>query len=302
MKLYAVCMSCLINQIENAIRLTSPKTAEETIVAAQKKLMEVIAKSDLDEISNIIPGSMAYQIVGEVLGKEDPYIEIKEKYNRIAQELYPKAKEIINNSENPLLTAVRISILGNAIDFATPLEINFENEIDFVENNDLGGFEDLDSFIEKISHAKKIMILGDNTGEIVFDKLLVEKILELHPDKKLIYSVRRGPIVNDSTMKDAKFIGMDKLCKIVESSATTGVILEKCTPGFINEFNSADLIISKGQGNFEALIDVRIPCEDFYFLLKAKCDLMTRIFDLPLGSLILIKRKSELVNKVTNRL
>ncbi|MHA1729621.1 MAG: damage-control phosphatase ARMT1 family protein [Promethearchaeota archaeon] len=298
MKIYAACMSCFINQIEKAIRLTAPGTPEKIIVDAQQKLMEEIVKMDLKNISNVVLAALAYQIVSKVTGLDDPYKKMKKKYNKIAMDMESLVRKLIKESDDPLITAVRCSILGNSVDLGSPHEINLEKEFRELRKSDLGGADNLKQFIKSLKNADKIMILGDNCGEIVFDKLFVEEILEIFPDKKIIYSVRRGPIINDATLLDAKLVGIDKICKIVETSATPGVILEKSTSEFIDEFNSADLILSKGQGNFEALIDTPTETE-IYFLLKAKCNLMTRIFNLPLGSLILVRKNQELIEKVT---
>ncbi len=237
-----------------------------------------------------------------MLGVIDTFKAQKEAFNKIAMDLIHKIDEMIKNSNQPLLTAIRVCILGNSIDFGAPLEIDIEKELKGIENNDLGGSSNIDQFLNSIKNAKKILILGDNAGEIVFDKIFIENLKKSYPDKDIIYSVRRGPIINDATMTDAMSVGIDKVCTVVEASPTAGISLEGCSAEFISVFNISDLILSKGQGNFESLIDLDNPTTgaETYFLLKAKCALMEKIFNVPMGTLLLVKKEPEFIRKITS--
>ena len=298
MRVFAECMPCIVKQIETAIKLLAPETSENIIVRAQQKLMKQIGETDLDNTPNIILGTYAYTIIAEVLGIKDPYKELKDKYNKLALELYPQVKEMVDKSSDPLMTAAKASIMGNAIDFGAPSEINLIKELKKLEENGLGGKRNFKQFVESIKKAKNIIILGDNCGEIVFDKIFIEKLKETFPDKNLTYSVRGGPIINDSTMEDAKFVGMDKIIEIVEASATPGIYLERSSPEFIKKFKNADLILSKGQGNFEALLEIDTSWTETYYMLKAKCNLMVKIFDVPLGTLLLVKKDGNILSRM----
>ncbi len=298
MKLFGECMSCMIQQLYRAIKLLDPEISEEIIVKGQQKLMKVFSELDILKTTNVTAGIEVYRILGEILNTEDPYLELKEKYNKIAMDYYPKVKKMIEDSEDPLTLAIQTSIMGNAIDFGAPNEINIDEELDNIKNNDLGGPSNVSRFEESLKNAKNILVLGDNCGEIVFDKIFIETLLNLFPEKKITYSVRNGPIINDSTIKDANFVGMDKICPVVESSASAGIILERSSPEFIEVFNSADLILSKGQGNFETMVDIGTENTEVYFMLKAKCNLMEKIFNCPLGTLLLVKKEKEIIDKV----
>ena len=295
-------MSCFIDQLSRAIRLLAPDTQEDIIVKAQQKLMGFIVKQNLSEVKNHHLSLEVYRLAGEVLGVIDPFKAQKEEFNKIAMDLTPKIEEMIKNSNQPLLTAIRVCILGNSIDFGAPLEIDIEKELKGIENNDLGGSSNIDQFLNSIKNAKKILILGDNAGEIVFDKIFIENLKKSYPDKDIIYSVRRGPIINDATMTDAMSVGIDKVCTVVEASPTAGISLEGCSAEFISVFNISDLILSKGQGNFESLIDLDNPTTgaETYFLLKAKCALMEKIFNVPMGTLLLVKKEPEFIRKITS--
>jgi hypothetical protein len=133
----------------------------------------------------------------------------------------------------------------------------------------------------------------DNAGEIVFDKLLVEIMLKTFPELKITCSVRSGPIINDATLEDAKFVGLTDLVQVIEASGTPGIYLPTTTDEFKKQFFLKDgVILSKGQGNFESLHGMEIPDKEVYYLLKAKCSLMERLFSVKEGQII-FKRKTE---------
>lgn len=301
MKLVSECMSCLIAQLGRAIKLLSQETSDERIVAVQQILMKEISQMDLSVTTSAFAGALVYKILSEFLQSEDPYAELKRKYNQLAIKMLPSLQEKFEKSTDPFITALRACILGNSIDFGSHLPIDIEKEFQNLEYNDLGGKSTLQNFTTSLKKAEKILMIGDNTGEIVFDKFFLEKLKKLYPNKKLTYAVREGPIINDATIEDAKILGMDKICPIVEASQTPGVIVEKSSNEFQKAFYSADLVLSKGQGNFESLIDFPTNHVEIYFLLKAKCSLMEKIFNIPQGTLLLVKKDESLVKNIEKR-
>ncbi|MBD3350667.1 MAG: DUF89 family protein [Candidatus Lokiarchaeota archaeon] len=301
MRVFAECMACMIRQVEKGLRILEPEIDELEIVKAQKQMMKLITTFDLETTNNVVLGGKTYAIIAEVLQTKDPYKELKHKYNQIALDLYPEVKELVKNADQPLVMAVKASIMGNAIDFGAADDINIHKELESLAENNLGGKQNIQKFTDIIKESKKIMILGDNSGEIVFDKIFIEELQELYPSKEIIYSVRGGPIINDVTMEDAKFVGMTEICEVVEASSTPGIYLKECSNSFNEHFNTADLILSKGQGNFEAMIDINAEWATIFFLLKAKCILMSKIFNVPQGTLILVEKDKNLVDKVGKR-
>ncbi|MHA1819792.1 MAG: damage-control phosphatase ARMT1 family protein [Promethearchaeota archaeon] len=301
MHIFSDCMGCMVGQIKTALELLAPGIEETEIILTQQRLMKFISEIDILNYPSSLLGKKVYEIINEVLKNPDPYKELKEKYNRKAMAYYPDLKKKVWDSDEPLKVALRISIMGNLIDFGAPNEINLEEELNELEKHDLGGPENIDNFIKNLEAAQKILILGDNAGEIVFDKILIETLKTIYPEKDIKYSVRRGPIINDSTMADAESVGMTEICPVLESSATPGIYLEECTPEFVEEFNSADLILSKGQGNFESLVDVELETPKIFFLLKAKCKLMEKIFNVPIGTLLLVEGTRDLAQRVSSR-
>ena len=300
MRIFTECVSCLFDQIDRAIRLLSPSTTDDIIISAQQRLMKIIVEKNLVKTKNHELSFEAYRIVAEILNVTDPFKKQKEKYNNIALDLLPQVNKQIHLSKHPVTTALKACILGNSIDFGAPLQINVGIELEDLEMNDLGGPTNIELFLESLKRSKNILILGDNAGEIVFDRIFIETILDYLPDKRISYSVRKGPIINDATLEDAKIAGITELCEVVESSATAGISMNESTPEFVEKFTSSDLILSKGQGNFESLVDIPSDWAEIYFLLKAKCTLMEKIFSVPGGTLLLVKKEKNLIDRINS--
>ncbi|MFX1313435.1 MAG: DUF89 domain-containing protein [Promethearchaeota archaeon] len=290
MKLEPECIGCLFDQILNALKLLKPDISREKIIFAQKKFIKSLIDLDIENKAAPMLGKIAYSIVAEVLGEEDPYYSLKGKYNRLALQYYEEVMNIIENSEDPLLEAIFVAAIGNTVDFASQHKIDLISDIRNFKKEDLF-LNDYTSFKQSLNKSNHLLIIGDNSGEIVFDKLLIKTILDLYPDMQIIYSVRSVPIVNDATIEDAKYIGLTDLVEIVESGSIPGVDITTSPKEFKKHFyHKGGVILSKGQGNFECLYGMEIPDKDLYYLLKVKCKLMERIFNAKIGNLIFKKK------------
>jgi len=217
-------------------------------------------------------------------GIADPYSEEKHQGNQIALKLYDEWKPKILDSSDPFDLALRLAIAGNIMDYGANHEFNVHETIEKALNADfaLGSSQSLK---KRISEAKKILYLGDNCGEIVFDKLLIETMM--HQD--LIYAVKDSPIINDATLQDAQEIGMDLVAEVISNGYDApSTILEKCSPDFLSAFHSADLIISKGQGNLEGLIDKKDS--RIFFLFVVKCDVISERIAAEKGSIVILNQ------------
>ncbi len=290
MKTYLECIPCFFRQgIESA-----------KILGADKKNQKLI----VDKISRVIPsfpltssppemGKTVHDIIKTVLGKDDPYKELKQESNRLALNIYGKLKQKVEKSNDRLLTGLELSIAGNIIDYGANHGVQPEKEVfkilkkeNAMLNKQLFHYEE---FKKKLKHSNLILFIGDNAGEIVFDKILVEEIKALYPAKRLVYAVREKPVINDVTIEDALFVGMDKAAGIVSSgSDIPGTLLSRCSGKFIKLFNGADMIISKGQGNFETLSDEKRSAP-LFFLLTVKCPVVGEKMDAGIGDIILKK-------------
>jgi uncharacterized protein with ATP-grasp and redox domains len=197
----------------------------------------------------------------------------------MAMELYPRLKKDIEGSEDALLSAVRLAVAGNVIDYGVPHSFDIENEIEDCLRKDFAIF-DFEKFARAVKEAKNILYILDNAGEIVFDRILVEELA-----KDVVCAVRGKPIINDVTMDDAVQVGLDKVTKVVSSgSDIPGTLPGACDESFRDHYRCADLIISKGQGNFETLADEDRP---IFFIFKAKCPVVARHVGCKMGDIIL---------------
>lgn len=213
-------------------------------------------------------------------GVLDPFKEEKKNSNRIALGLYKAWKTRLNASDDSFNLALRLAIAGNIMDYGANDNFDINKTIDHVIQAELA-IDNSSDLKRRIHEAKSILYLGDNAGEIVFDKLLIETISH----KKVIYAVKHGPALNDVNFQDAFEIGVDKVAKVISNGYNApSTLLEKCSKEFINVFNSADLIISKGQGNLEGLL--QLNDSRIFYLLMVKCDVIADLLKLPKGSLV----------------
>ena len=260
MKTYLDCIPCFMEQALRAGRIA---TNDEKKI---KKLLESIgSKIENIPMNNTPPetGDMVYNEVRKITGVYDPFKKIKSTSIREALSLYPQLKKIINSSDNRLLTAVRLSIVGNVIDLGINKQFNIFEELEKIIKQDFAILH-FEEFTKHLNEAKSVLYLGDNAGESVFDKILIEELR-----KPVTYVVRDIPVINDVTIKDAIDSGLDKVAEIISSgSSAPGTILELCNNEFLERFYKADMVISKGQGNYEGLSNID---RSVFFLLKAKC-------------------------------
>ncbi|MBW2012935.1 MAG: DUF89 family protein [Deltaproteobacteria bacterium] len=275
------CIPCFIRQALDAARLT---TSDENI--HEQVLRGVLAAASKMNLNQSPPmmGQYIHQLIRELSGIHDPYKNIKDRFNRFALELYPDLKQRIQTSSDSVDTAIRMAVAGNIIDFGVNAEINRSIIFDTIEQAmSTQWFGDIDILRDSIDSAKNILYLGDNCGEIVFDRLLIEQL----PVDKVTFVVRGAPIINDATMVDARETGMTELVNVIDNGSNIpGTVLEKCSKKFRECFSDADLIIAKGQGNYETLSS----CEkNIFFLLQAKCPVISGHMGCEQGSFI-VKR------------
>lgn len=280
MKLKLDCLACIMRQVVEAGRLS---TEEDTLI-----------KEIIDDYARMIPEinftALAPEItvkiqdiIKEKTGKNDPYAPFKQKNIKRAEKVYPVVKKAVEKSKDPLLGALIMAATGNIIDAGIGLEVDLENKIDYAEEK---GFKhsDYHSFVEKLEkgEGKKILIIGDNAGEGVFDRLLIE---ELNKYKAHVtYAVRGVPILNDITLKEAREIGLHKICQLISSGCDTpGLIQERADSSFLKIFEEADIVISKGQGNLEGLSEIS---RQIFFLLIAKCKVVASELGVEEGDLV----------------
>jgi len=283
MKIKYECLPCITKQaIKIATRVTDDEMLQRDIIGYG---LRVIGEYALESNAPFVVAKMnAY--ASKVTGIKDSYFKEKKQFNKIAQDVIEEYKfeALIRDSLDPIETALRLSIAGNIIDFGLGYDIEESHVRDSVNESltcDLYGMS-IEDLKKKIDEAQQIMIIADNSGEIVFDKLLVKTL----PREKIVYSVKGGPIVNDATMEDVYEVGMDKLVQITHSGvAIQGTFLDVCSEAFLDIYRSSDLIISKGQANFETLSEV--DNKDIVFLLRAKCQCIADEIGCSMGDFVM---------------
>jgi len=276
-KTYLDCIPCFVRQALEASRMATNDEVQQE--KALKKVLSALGKTSL---KNKIPSDIAHKvhrIIRNVTGNSDPYKKLKDEYNRKALRMYPHLKKKVARSEDRLLTATKLAIAGNIIDFGPSPKFDLEKTIEEVLAQDFT-INHFDRLRKELQKSKKIVYLGDNAGEIVFDRILLEEL----KDKEITFVVKGGPIINDATVEDAKFAGIDKIAEIKTiSNEEPGTGAKRNSKEFINLLKSADIVISKGQGNYEALSEVNA---NIFFLLKVKCPTIARDIRARIGDIV----------------
>jgi len=288
MKTYLDCIPCIVKQSLRTARLsTDDEEIQHKIIDEVMRQLHSISfdKSPADN------SNLAYHIAAKLSGVDDPYYDLKREYNQIALSLYPRLKEELALSKDRLKTALKLSIVGNIIDFGIEHKFDIENDMKRILQTEFA-IDDYNDFKENLEKSKEILYLGDNAGEIVFDKVLVEELVSL--EKKVTFVVKSGPIINDVLKEDAKEVGMDEIVEIIETGSNgIGVYWEETSDEFVQALQKADMIISKGQGNFETM-DERD--ENIFFLLMAKCDCIARVLGVKRFDAVLVNNRKRKFN------
>ncbi len=282
MKVYIDCMPCFIRQaLESAKLVTDDEMVQEQVV---RHVLLMAANLDMSKSPPEI-SQQIHRLIRKMTNNNDPYHRAKQKFNKLALRMLGELEENIRASENPLETAIRLAIAGNIIDLGVKTSLAESDVEDVIKNCLTMDFDNsqIDDFKNSIKNAKKILYLTDNAGEIVFDRVLIEQL----PLDKVTVAVRGKPIINDATMEDAEFSGLTKIVKVIDNGTDApGTVLESCSEEFKRYFENADLIIAKGQGNYETLSD---SDKNIFFILKAKCPVVARDLDCEIGRMILRK-------------
>lgn len=289
MKTDLECIPCIINQCITTLNLTGCR--ENLKKEAVKRLL-----SRLSEIDYMLPpaynSDLAYIVSQEITGVKDPYYDLKKKYNRAAMDIYPRLKEIVRSSKDGLYTGAKIAVEGNVIDLG--ININkgkppdFNKILEDIENMPFA-IDDYREFKKSMDESSNILYLSDNAGEIVFDRVFIEELIKQKKD--IVLSVKSGPVINDVTMEDVREVGLSNLVKIIETgNDRIGVDFKSTSDEFLKEFKKADIIIAKGQGNFESLDDVDA---NTFFILKAKCEKIARALEVDYLDIVFVKRKAK---------
>ena len=274
MKLNPFCLCCILNKQEKLIR-SYPDMEKKT--EYMKKLMALIANTKETDCAPSLSIDIQKLYSSFWNCPAEDYTEVKKDFNRFMLDIEHTLEEKIRSSADPLEKALLYARIGNYIDFAALSNVNQETALTLLENNsDSLDQEEYSIFLKELNSAKRLVYITDNCGEIVLDKLAIKILKETYPDLDITILVRGYPVINDATMEDAEEIGLTDLVKVIDNGSN---VAGTWIPG-INQtarelLENADMIIAKGQGNFETMNDCGL---NVYYLFLCKCDLFQRRF------------------------
>lgn len=286
MKTELECLPCFFRQITRTLNYAGVNGDRGRNIL--RKAERIVERASLDEVPARTT-TLIHRILREETGI-DPYRQIKDSYNRIARDRLPLLRDLAAREDDRLEGGVRIAIAGNVIDFGIYENIDLDRSL--AESFDLPlSTIDYRNFSEAIAKSRRILYLCDNAGEIVFDRVLIETLLERGKDVTAV--VKGSPVINDATLEDADAAGLMECGAAVIDNGNDGIgtLLEACSPRFMDAFRSAELIISKGQANYETLVqsrDARI-----HFLFKVKCPVVARVLGREDGDIVLLGKTDE---------
>jgi len=272
MKIWPDCIPCILKMVLEVARVAMKD--EEQVRRFMEEILKLKYFNGVDR--NVTSPEVIKDVWGKVIevsGETDPLREVKEEQNRKALAIYPKAKELVLKSEDPFLEAIKLAIAANSIDAMTDIRGEIPEEIIKKWFRLEIDSENLKCLKERFRKARKVVFLGDNCGEIVFDKLLMEVLLEMH-HLEITYITRTLPIMNDATLKEVLSVGIGKIAQVIENG-----IREPLPGTFLKRINSeskilierSDLVISKGGGNYDSLTEEEGLRGKISFLFLAKC-------------------------------
>jgi len=281
MKIHYECFACAANQCQKIVEMgTDDLKLRKVGVIEAAKLMAKLNENSIPAIF----GSEVFLGVYRVIGNDDPFNDYKELSNRLAE----KVVYDLEGEEIDLKTALKLAIIGNVIDFAvgySPERI--EEDVRAMLGKELY-VDHSGELFERLEKAKTLLYLTDNCGEIYFDRLFIRKLKEAFPHIEVYVAAKAGPIINDATVEDLERAGFDEFAEIISTGTRiVGVPRDRISSKFREVFDKADVIIAKGQGNFETLSEVRDG--RVFYLLKAKCRPIARELGVPQGSMVCLR-------------
>ncbi|MDR2623978.1 MAG: ARMT1-like domain-containing protein [Methanobrevibacter sp.] len=286
MRVYYECGSCFLRQVHEAMDLATED--DEFKIDLMESIFDYISKAYKKGASSNRIGTDIHRIIKEKTGCNDPYYNEKIAGNKIANNLIPKAKKIIEENET-LENYIKIAIIGNLLDSgALGLGIDLE-KLMITQFNKKLSINQIDDLKKVLLRNNKLLYLADNVGEIVFDKFLIEKLIDDY-DLNITLAVKDEPILNDACVEDAMAIGLDKITDLVTiGTNSVGIVYEDLSKTFLDIFNGHDLIISKGLGNYEGLTELSIHDKDVFCLLCAKCTAIAKDIGVKNRDMVLLK-------------
>ncbi|WP_069649024.1 damage-control phosphatase ARMT1 family protein [Caloranaerobacter ferrireducens] len=275
MNTHVDCIACVISKANKlADKYFEDKHQKYSFM---NKVLREVADIDYDRTAPFLVAKVM-RILKKETGIDDFYFEEKRLFNKKLLSMEKQIEDILNNSNNKFVTALKIALAGNIIDFGALDEISFDLVEEIINKTLESDFDEelCKRLMDELSKSKMLLYLADNAGEIVFDKIFIREITREYPDIKIFFAVRGKPVLNDANEEDAYFVGINEYATIINNGTDLpGTDLLEVSDEFKEIFNKADIIISKGQGNFESLPGCG---KNVYYLFLCKCDLLMKKF------------------------
>ena len=282
MKAKTDCIPCVFKQSLVTIRHIT--NDEKTIESVMKKIAEAYSERSL-RTTPAYYSQAAYEIISKETGVEDPFFDEKKKFNELVGSMIPDCYAELEKSNDKLATGAHLAVAGNIIDLGIGGGLDIHGTLSSALKTPFA-INHIERMRNDLTNFSSLLYIGDNAGEIVLDRLFIEVLKKLYPQLKIVFSVKSKPIINDATMNDATAVGMTEICDVIETGGNyIGAPLDKVGERFLKEFNSAEIIIAKGHGNFETLNEE--TGRNIYFILKAKCEMVANELSVSVGDSVL---------------
>jgi hypothetical protein len=275
------CIGCIIAQSERVCKAIG---ADDFLRQKITNFVKTSLENADFTLSPPVIAAPLYEQMAVLAGKIDLYDEEKKHATAQALHYIPFLRETIEHSTDPLVALLKTAVVGNVIDLAAEVTFDLHDAIMSVFNTPFA-CDDSEKLRQKLTTAKTLLYIGDNTGEHIFDALAIEHLQKLYPKLAITYMVRGNPIINDVTMKEAREANIDQVCTLMDSGVNTpGFVYERATDEAKKLFDHADVIIAKGMGNYECMSP--LTRSNICFLLKIKCSVVSRSLMAEIGSII----------------
>lgn len=296
MKLNLDCIVCNINQVLRTAETLG--LGEQTREKIMREVLAYLSTADYECCNpEVIAGT--WERIIKHTGNKNPYKEIKSYYNKAILNLWPELKQSVSEAEEPIKLALKYAVAGNLVDFAAKHEFDLEElkkKLVQAGNTEMS-LDDSGKLLERLEQISRepetkpsLLCLGDNCGEIVLDKLLIETLRDTYPDIHIYYGVRGKAIVNDVTLEDAAEVRMEDAAEVVDNGdGSLGTVLSRTSKQFREIFERADIVLCKGQGNYESLSEV--TDKEIYHLFMAKCEAAAGRIGVPVMSVVCARQR-----------
>lgn len=281
MNIQVECIACIAGQSR---RVCAAIHADEVLTERITGYVDEALKSADFTLSPPVLAAPLYEEMARIARKEDLYDEQKAQATEQARRYLPYCDASINESGDPFVALLKTAVVGNVIDLAAEVSFDLHEAIHSVYDTPFA-HDDADALRNALASAQTLLYIGDNAGEHIFDALTIRHLQKLYPDLRVTYLVRGNPIINDVTIQEALEAGFDRFCTVCDSGVPTpGFVYELATPEARHLFDSSDVIIAKGMGNYECMTPQRR--EKICFLLKVKCSVVASSLGKTIGEIV----------------